>query len=279
MLLFARPWGHRWGHAPYAGGDSDVFERVWAVLSRLELAALIETSVRSPLVLTGKLQGTLAPGLDVAPELFVASVVELELVSSQSAELSEHVSEDGRAEAEVLLGCEPAESVETVARLDRHQVDEVAGLGAAEHGEHLVDGELLTGEHRSWPPGFGREEPGVGGKVELGAIVGALDDHAGEARVVLYVADGEAGGAQGTVDRRNESVDGSSVETEEVEVTGSPLDIAARDQSGTAGEGEVRRLVEACDDLGNLLLKRAQHLSATAVASQPVAPRAPDWWR
>ena len=76
------------------------------MLSRRELAALIETSVRSPLVLTGKLEGALTPAFDVAPELFVASVVELELVSSQPAELSEHVGEDGRAEAEVLLGGE-----------------------------------------------------------------------------------------------------------------------------------------------------------------------------
>ena len=58
-------------------------------------------------MLRGKLEGALTPAFDVAPELFVASVVELELVSSQPAELSEHVGEDGQAEAEVLLGCEP----------------------------------------------------------------------------------------------------------------------------------------------------------------------------
>ena len=107
MLLLRASVGAPVGAPPYAGGQFRRFERVWAVLSRLELAALIETSVRSPLVLTGKLQGTLAPGLDVAHELFVASVVELELVSSQSAELSEHVGEDGRAEAEVFSAASP----------------------------------------------------------------------------------------------------------------------------------------------------------------------------
>lgn len=132
-----------------------------------------------------------------------------------------------------------------------------------EHGEHFVDREFLAGEHRGRLPRLGREEPRVGGQVELCLVVFALDDEAREARVFLDVVDDQASLSQRPVGGRDEPIDGGGCETEEVEVAGLPLDVAAGDERGAAGEGEVLRFLEAGDDLSDPLLQRAQHSSRT----------------
>jgi len=92
---------------------------------------------------------------------------------------------------------------------------------------------------------FNREEPGVGSKVELGAVVAALDDQPREARTHLNTPHDEPSLLQGAVDRRHETVDVVRREPEEVEVSRLSLDLAPRDQRGAAREREVLGLGEA----------------------------------
>jgi len=129
----------------------------------------------------------------VALELLVLGVIELELLSSESSELTEHLREHRRGEPAVFLRHELAEAIETVAALYRHQVVEVSRLGSSEHSEHLVDRQLLAAEGRGGSCGLCREQPGIRGQVHLRPIVGALDDKTGEAGVLLSATDGEPG--------------------------------------------------------------------------------------
>jgi len=125
-------------------------------------------------------------------------------------------------------------------------------------------------------PGLGREEPRVGTQIELGAVVPALDDETSETGVLLNAANDETGFAEGTVGGRNEPVDGIGRGTKEVEVAGLSTNVASGDQSGAAGEREAFGFLETGDDLGDLLLKRAQHLPIAAVTLDPVCPCAPN---
>jgi hypothetical protein len=127
---------------------------------------------------TGKLKREPAPAVDLAPELVVAGVVQLEFLSPEPPEAAEHLGQDRRVEAAVPLGRKAAEALEPVARLDGEEIDEVASLGATEEREQLVDRELLAAKRGSWSSWLGREEAGVGSQVELGTIVVALDDEA-----------------------------------------------------------------------------------------------------
>jgi len=166
----------------------------------------------------GKLGCLLVPTLDGSAQLLVLGVVELELVASQAAELAEHVSEDSGEEAAVLLRRELAEPIQAVARLDRHQIGEVACLGSSEHREHLVDRQLLAAQEWSGAPGLDREQSRVRAEVELGSILAALDDQAGEAVALLDVAHREAGRLKRAIDRRNELIDCLGGQSEEVEI-------------------------------------------------------------
>lgn len=96
------------------------------------------------LLAVSKVKRSLTPTLDVVAELLVPGVVERELVAAEPAEPAEHLGEDRWAEATILLGRELTKPLETVVWLDLHQIDEVAGFGASEEGEQLVDGELLS---------------------------------------------------------------------------------------------------------------------------------------
>jgi hypothetical protein len=120
------------------------------------------------------------------------------------------------------------------------------------------------------------EEPRVRTEVELGAIVAALDDQTSETGVLLNAVDDETGLAEGTVDRWYEPVDGVGRWTEEVEVAGLTTNVASSDQGGAAGKCEALRFVKTGDDLGDLLLKRAQQLASAAVTLNPVRPCAPN---
>lgn len=87
--------------------------------------------------------------------------------------------------------------------------------------------------------GLGGVEAGVGGEVDLGAVVAGLDAEAGEAGADVDALDAEPGGFECVLDCGEEAVDGVGCEAEEVEVAGSALDVAVDDQGGSAGEGEV----------------------------------------
>ena len=99
-----------------------------------------------------------------------------------------------------------------------------------------------------------RKEPGIRAQVQFRAVVAALDDQASEARILLNMADDEPGILQSPFDGRNEPVDSVGCESEEVEVARLAANVAANDQSGTAGEREALRFLEAGDDLGDALL-------------------------
>jgi hypothetical protein len=81
-----------------------------------------------------------------------------------------------------------------------------------------------------------------------------LDDETGEAWVHLDTMNGEAGRPQRTLSGRDEPVHGGAGQAEEVEVASLALNVAAGDQRGASGEGEVLCLLEACDDPGDPLL-------------------------
>ena len=178
-------------------------------------------------------------------------------------------------EAQILLSRELAEPIEPVARLERHQVHEVASLSASEHREHLVDRQLLAGERRRETAGLGREEARVRRQVELGAIVAVHDDQPDESGVHLHVTDDETCGAQGATDSWKQLVDGIAGEAEEVEVAGLPSNVTPRDQRGAARERETLRFVQAGDELGNPLLKRTEHL-LVAETGDPDCPSLPN---
>ncbi len=263
----------------------DAFERVRSSLvrssaPRSELASEARASsfaqISCALLPSRELDRALAPSRGFTAKPLVLVVVEFELISAKPIEPREHVGEHSRVEAEVFLQRELAESLESVAWLERHQVDEVSSFRASEEREHLVDRELFATEHRSWRPRLGWEEPCVRTQVELRAIVAALDDETSEAGVLLNVADGETGFAEGTVDGRNEPVDGVGRRTEEVEVARLTTNVASSDQGGAAGKCEALRFLKTGDDLGDLLLKRAQHLPSAAVTLNPVRPCAPN---
>ena len=132
-----------------------------------------------------------APASDVLRQLLVAVVVKLELVAAKPVELDQHLREQARCEAAVLLNCEAAEPLETVVPLQRHQIDEVTGLGPPEDREHLVDGELLSAEQWCGSSRLRREQSRIGSQVDLGAIVRALDDESGESGTDLNPLDAE----------------------------------------------------------------------------------------
>jgi hypothetical protein len=194
-----------------------------ALESEIAPAATLDLSAAS------ELERALTPALDVAAELFVPVVVEVELLSAEAAQPGEHVGEDRGAEAAILLGCKAAETFEAVAGLELHQVDEVASLGTSEQRKQLVDRQLLTGKHRSWFARLGWKQPGVGRQVEFRPIVGALDDQSRKAWVDLDLMHGETGFAECAYDGWDEPVDGIGAEAEEVQITRLAANVSTSD--------------------------------------------------
>ncbi len=76
-------------------------------------------------------------------EFLEPNIVDWELVPPKTWKAIQHLGEDDRAEATVLLASQFEETGEAKARLDRHEIDVVAGLRPAKHGEHLVGSEFL----------------------------------------------------------------------------------------------------------------------------------------
>jgi hypothetical protein len=68
-----------------------------------------------------------------------------------------------------------------------------------------------------------------------------------------------SGTGQCPFDGRSKSVDTLNRETEEVEISGTSINVAPDDERATARQGKVFRLVESGDDRGNSFLKWSQH--------------------
>ena len=88
------------------------------------------------------------PSLDFGDQSVVLLIVDLEFLPAQAVEPAEHLGEDRRAESPVLLDGEFAQPAETVPWFEGEKVNEVPSLGAPEHGQDLVDGELQSLEGR-----------------------------------------------------------------------------------------------------------------------------------
>lgn len=127
-------------------------------------------------------------------------------------------------------------------------------------------------------PGLSREEPRVGGKVELGSVVWALDDQTCEASVYLNGMDDEACLAERAISCRYEPIHRGGGQAEEVEIACLPLDVAAKDERSTTGEREAVGFLEPGDDLGDLLLYATEHLITGAVTLEPIGPCPPHGW-
>ncbi len=183
--------------------------------------------------------GAFSPSFDFSSECFAAGVTESELLLAEPVEAGEHVREHPRGEAAVFLCREFEEPFEAVTGLDGHEVYKVAGFGAPEYGEHLVDRELLAAEGGSESSGLGGEQSCVSAEVDLRPVVVALGHKPGEAGIVLDAMNGEARASEGVVDGRHEPIDGGRRETEEVEIAGLPEYVTANDQRGSAGECEA----------------------------------------
>ena len=117
--------------------------------------------VFSRTLVAGKLGCLCVPSLDGVTQLLVLTVVELELLAPQSAELAEHVGEDIREESAILLRRELAEAIQAVAPLEHHEIGEVPRLGSSDYREHLVDRQLLTAQYRRRARRFDWEQPSV----------------------------------------------------------------------------------------------------------------------
>jgi hypothetical protein len=193
----------------------------------------------------------LSPFLDLSGQTLKTGVVNLELLSSESADLVEHASEHLRCEAAILLCRKLAESTETVPLLDGKEVDEVARFRPSEHREHLVDCKLFPAQRGRWFPRFDGEQAGVRRQVNLGSIACALDEKSCEAGIVLYSPNAEAGCSQGMFHGWEEPVDGIVRQPEEVEILGLPLHVTTRDQRGATCESEIGCFLQARDDLGD----------------------------
>ena len=76
-------------------------------------------------------------------QLFELNVVDRELIPTKTWKAIQHFGENTRTEAAVFFVCQFEEPGKTKARLDGHEIDVIARLSPAKHGEHLVGGELL----------------------------------------------------------------------------------------------------------------------------------------
>lgn len=69
----------------------------------------------------------------------------------------------------------------------------------------------------------------------------------------------ETSGSKRSIDSGEQSIDRIGGRSEEVDIAGLTLDVAADDQCATAAECKVCGLIQARDDRGDLLLQGTEH--------------------
>jgi hypothetical protein len=218
------------------------------------LAGVDVLTVFSKIPALGKLDGLCAPTLYGATYSLVTGIVQLKFVAAQASELVEHVCKDRGEEAAILFGRKCAKSIQAVAWLDGHQVDEVSRLRPSEHREHLVDSQLLAAQEWGRTRGLRREQSRVCAKVQLGSVLVALDYQPGKAWAVLNAVHRQACGLKRTLHGRGELIDRAWIQPEEIEIASVALYISTDDQRCSASEGEVLCLIQTGDDLRHPLL-------------------------
>jgi hypothetical protein len=162
-------------------------------------------------------------------------LINIELVPRESTETAEHLEEDLTVEAGVLCDCQLAQMLQPETRLKRGEVDEVACLCPAEHGQHLVDGKLLDAEQEPQCGPICGKETCVCGDVDARAFIPIGDDEAGEPGGDLHLVHGQPSVADGGHEDRHNLIDLRGVGGEEVEVTGQTVDLAAGNESCASG--------------------------------------------
>ena len=186
-------------------------------------------------------------------------LINIELVPRESTETAEHLEEDLTVEAGVLCDRQLAQMIQPETRLKCSQVDEVARLCPAEHGQHLVDGKLLDAEQEPHCGPIWGKETCVCGDVDTRAVIAISDDEAGEPGGDLHLAHGQPRVADGGLEDRHNLIDLRSVGREEVEVTGQTVDLAVGDEGCATRKDEARRLTQPGKERSHSKLQRAQH--------------------
>ena len=186
-------------------------------------------------------------------------LINIELVPRESTETAEHLEEDLTVEAGVFCDRQLTQMLQPETRLKRGQVDEVARLCPAEHGQHLVDGKLLDAEQEPQCGPICGKETCVCGDVDARAIIAISDDQACESGGDLHLHHGQPRVADCGLEDRHNMIDLRGVGGEEVEVTGQTVDLAAGDEGSAAGKYEARRLTQPGEERSHSKLQRAQH--------------------
>ena len=169
-------------------------------------------------------------------------LINIELVPRKPTETAEHFDEDLTVESRVLYDCQLAQMRQPETRLKRGQVDEVARLCPAKHGKHLVDRKLLDAEQESQCASICRKETRVGGDVDPRPLVSIGDDQAREPGGDLHLDHGQPSAANSRLEDRHNLIDLRGISSEEIEVTGEAVDLAAGDEGCATCKYEARRL-------------------------------------
>ena len=164
-------------------------------------------------------------------------IIDFELASLKAVESVEHLSEDVGGKSPILLSGQFTEPIEVVLRLHSSEVDEVPRFGTSEDRKDFVHREFLAGQSRNIRVGVDIEESGVCCQVNLASFVPLRGDQAHEPLIRLQSCNLYSGTHQCTFDGGSKSVDTLNGETEEVEISGTSINVAPDDERATARQG------------------------------------------
>lgn len=185
-------------------------------------------------------------------------VINIELVPRESTETAEHLEEDLTVEAGVFYDRQLTQMLQPETRLKRGQVDEVARLCPAEHGQHLVDGKLLDAEQEPHCGPIWGKETCVCGDVDARAIIAISDDQACESGGDLHLHHGQPRVADCGLEDPHNMID-CAASVAKKSRSRQTVDLAAGDEGSAAGKHEARRLTQPGEERSHSKLQRAQH--------------------
>ena len=167
--------------------------------------------------------------------------------------------EPGWLEHRVFVRGESAQIVEAVAGLQGDKVVKVSRLLAAAERQHLVVGEVAFVHQQTFVGVHNGERPVVDTDVDEQVLtlevylepkeLGVLEDPLGAERQGVAVA----------LDLLDETVDDGTDGSEEVEVSGGPVDDSIGDQGGSTAQSEFMLTAQFTDDPAHLGLQGSEH--------------------